>query len=182
MQPLRRRITIVAGSALLVAVAGFGIAQAQPSGSAGTAGTAGTTPTSAPAVATSDADLTEIDAVLAAAQVAPDATGRLGAERLRRLAAWKHLVHGTVVVDLPKAGLTTIQLDHGTISAVSATSLTIAEAGGASVTVSLSGVSRVRRDGAKAAIADLKEGDVVFVTSKVESSGTTAYLVVVPRD
>lgn len=174
MQPLRRRITILAGSALLVAVAGMGIAQAQPSGSAAT------TPTGA--TAASEADLAAIDAVLAVGQVAPDATGRLGAERLRRLAAWKHLVHGTVVVNLPKAGLTTVQLDRGTISAVSGTSLTIAEAGDSSVTVSLSGESRVRRDGAKAAITDLKTGDVVVVMSTVESGGTTAYLVVVPRD
>lgn len=173
MQPLRRRVTILAGSALLVALAGIGIAQAQPSGSAATS------PTRATA---SDPDLATIDAVLAAEQVASDATGRLGVERLRRLAAWKHLVHGTVVVDLPKAGLTTIQLDHGTISAVSATSLTIAEAGGSSATVSLSDQSRVRRGGAKAALADLKTGDVVVVVSKVESGGTTAYLVVVPRD
>ena len=174
MQPVGRRFTILAGSAVLVAMAGIGIAQAQPSGAAATV------PPNA--VAASDPDVAAIDAVLAAEQVAPDATGRLGAERLRRLAAWKHLVHGTVVVDLPKAGLTTIQLDHGTISAVSATSLTIAEAGGSSVTVSLSGESRVRRHGAKAAIADLKTGDIVVVMSKVEGGGTTAYLVVVPRD
>ncbi|MDQ3128136.1 MAG: hypothetical protein M3Q66_06730 [Chloroflexota bacterium] len=173
MQPLRRRVTILAGSALLVALAGIGIAQAQPSGSTATS------PTGATA---SDPDLATIDAVLAAEQVASEATGRLGAERLRRLAVWKHLVHATVVVDLPKVGLTTIQLDHGTISAVSATSLTIAEAGGSSVTVGLSDESRVRRDGAKAALADLKTGDVVVVMSKVESGGTTAYLVVVPRD
>ena len=174
MLPLRRQVPILVGSALLVALAGIGITQAQPSEAAATAPIT--------VAAASDADVAAIDVVLAAEQVAPDATGRAGAERLRRLAAWKHLVHGTVVVDLPKAGLTTIQLDHGTISAVSATSLTIAEAGGSSVTVSLSDESRVRRDGAKAAIADLRTGDVVVVMSKVESGGTTVSLVVVPRD
>ncbi len=174
MHTLRRRVTVIAGSALLVAVAGIGIAQAQPSERAAAG--------SSNAVAAMDPDVATIDAVLTAEQVAPDAAGRLAAERLRRLAAWKHLVHGTVVVDLPKSGLTTIQLDHGTISAISVTSLTIAEAGGSSVTVSLSGESRVRRDGAKAAVADLKTGDAVVVMSKVESGGTTAYLVVVPRD
>ena len=174
MLPLRRRVTILVGSALLVALAGIGIAQAQPSEATATAPTT--------VAAASDADVAAIDVVLAAEQVAPDATGRAGAQRLRRLATWKHLVHGTVVVDLPKAGLTTIQLDRGTISAVSATSLTIAEAGGSSVTVSLSDESRVRRDGAKAAIADLETGDVVVVMSRVESGGTTVYLVVVPRD
>ena len=34
---------------------------------------------------------------------------------------------------------------------------------------------------AKAAVADLKTADEVFVMSKVEAGGTTAYLVVVPR-
>ena len=49
------------------------------------------------------------------------------------------------------------------------------------MTVALGDESRVRRDGAKAAIADLRTADNVFVISKVEAGGTTAYLVVVPR-
>ena len=77
--------------------------------------------------------------------------------------------------------MTTVQLDHGTVSAVSATSLTITEAGGTSVTVDLGASTKVRRDGAKAAVKDLKAGDEVFVISRVESDGTEAYLVVVPR-
>ena len=47
---------------------------------------------------------------------APGGAGPRG--KLRRLAASHTLVHATVVVDLKKGGLTTIQLDHGTISAV----------------------------------------------------------------
>ena len=93
----------------------------------------------------------------------------------------RKLVHATVVVDLPVlGGLTTIQLDHGTVSAASSTSLTISETGGGSVTVELGAKTKVRRDGAKAAISDLKTGDEVFVMSRVESDGTVAYLVVVP--
>ncbi|MEA2549326.1 MAG: hypothetical protein QOE42_1924, partial [Chloroflexota bacterium] len=95
--------------------------------------------------------------------------------------AWRHLVHGTVVVDLDKVGLTTIQLDHGTITAVSASSLTISETGGGTVTTALGSDTRVRRDGAKAAVTDLKAADEIFVMSKVEPGGSTAYLVVVPK-
>jgi hypothetical protein len=129
-----------------------------------------------------DADLAvELDAILAA-DARPAAGDRATARgQLRRLAAWDRLVHATVVVDLEDGGLTTVQLDHGTISAVSATSLTITEAGGGSVTVALGSETRVRRAGAKAALGDLKAADVVFVMSKVEAGGTSAYLVVVPR-
>jgi hypothetical protein len=110
---------------------------------------------------------------------APERAAVRGA--IRRFAAWNRLVHATVVVDLKQGGLTTIQLDHGTIGAVGASSITIKEAGGGSVTVALGSETRVRRAGAKAAIADLKVADNVFVMSKVEAGGTTAYLVVVPR-
>ncbi|MEO5940059.1 MAG: hypothetical protein ABIZ72_03900, partial [Candidatus Limnocylindrales bacterium] len=58
---------------------------------------------------------------------------------------------------------------------------TIAETGGTSVTLKIETETRVRRDGAKAAIAALKTGDEVFAMSKVEAGGMTAYLVVVPR-
>jgi hypothetical protein len=105
----------------------------------------------------------------------------LAIDRDPQLAAARRLVHATVVVDLKNGGLTTIQLDHGTVSTVGTTSLTIAEAGGGSVTVTLGADTRVRRDGAKAAIADLKPADEVFVMSKVAADGTTAYLVVVPK-
>jgi hypothetical protein len=49
------------------------------------------------------------------------------------------------------------------------------------VTVALGSESHVRRNGEKVTIADLKKADEVFVLSKVEAGGTTAYLVVVPR-
>lgn len=125
----------------------------------------------------------DLDAVLAAERsAAPDGQVRAGRGELRRLAAWRRLVHATVVVDLPKKGLTTIQLDRGTISAVTADSLSIAEAGDTSVTVVLGAETRVRKDGERAAIADLKVGDEVFVMSRVEGAATEAYLVVVPRD
>ncbi len=182
MQPFPQRVGVIITSALLVAVTGIGVgiglARPRPTAPSTTA-SATVTSTSAGASLTGD-DLAAIDAVLAADQTKADG-GRLPAARLRRLAAWKHLVHATVVVDLQKAGLTSIQLDHGTISALNATSITIAEAGGGSVTVALSGETRIRRAGAKALVGALKTGDVVFAMSKVDTGGATAYLVVVPR-
>jgi Domain of unknown function (DUF5666) len=127
---------------------------------------------------------TEFDALLAADQTAASTTASgqpLRGVGLRRLAVLRHLVHGTVVVDLPRlGGLTTVQLDHGTVSAVSATSLTVAEQGSSSATVTVGGDTRVRKDGKRAAVGDLATGDEVFVLSKVEADGTVAYLVVVP--
>jgi hypothetical protein len=131
---------------------------------------------------------TDLDALLAADQTAASAAAATPKDHinaavngLRRLAAARRLVHATVVVDLPKlGGLTTIQLDHGTISAVGATSLSVTEAGGSTVTVSLGDDTRVRRNAAKAGIGDLKSGDEVFVMSRIESGGTVAYLVVAP--
>ena len=140
----------------------------------------------APATADDSALAGELDAILVADQTTAGAATPVRdnalATGLRRLKLGRHLVHATVVLDLPQKGLTTIQVDHGTISTVGATTLTIAETGGTSPTVTLGGETRVRRHGAKAAIGDLKKGDEVFVMSKVESGGTTAYLVIVPKD
>ena len=184
---LRRGLLTVAAFALigLVAAALVGVGMAIGAGSR--------TPASPlagvvvdPAGAADPALATELDAMLAADQTAaPAAAGstRINAAvaGLRRLAAARRLVHGTIVVDLPRlGGLTTVQLDHGTISAVGAASVTIAEAGGTTATVSLGDETRVRKGAAKAKIADLKVGDEAFALSKVESGGAEAYLVVVP--
>jgi hypothetical protein len=172
-------ITVLVGLAFLGAVRAVTPAAA-PAAPPTAAAPADLTAAGAPADPTAGLPV-DLDLLLAADTTAgrPDRAAVRGA--LRRFAGWQRLVHATAVVNLKDGGLTTIQLDHGTISAVGATSLTIAEAGGASVTVTLSGETRVRRDGAKAAIADLKPADEVFVMSKVESGGAAAYLVVVPR-
>jgi hypothetical protein len=165
---------------------------------AGVAIGAGATPvasaaTSEATVASDPALAADLDALLAADQTAapqpaasagptPPKTRINAAVRgLRRLAAARKLVHATVVADLPAlGGLTTIQLDHGTISALSASSLTVSETGGTTATVKLGDETRVRRNAAKALVSDLRTGDEVFVMSRVEADGTVAYLVVVP--
>jgi hypothetical protein len=189
-----RRTVLTAGAIALLGLAAIGLVQA-----ASSTGTAPTTPlanaplAAAPITATSaalsaraDAVIaSELDAILAADQTTAAQPAAAGREKagpgLRRLRLGRHLVHATIVLDLPEKGLTTIQVDHGTISTVGATSIAIAETGGTSVTVSVSDETRVRRNGAKAKVTDLKNGDEVFVMSKVESGGTLAYLVVVPK-
>jgi hypothetical protein len=193
MTLLLRRTLLLAGIAILLAVAALGVVRTSASQSpipahpAVLAAAPSTTPRDPGAGTIAGTDQTvdlgaafgpDVDALLAVDQTTKPAAA---AGRLRHLAAWRRLVHATVVVDLRQGGLTTIQLDHGTISAVTATTLTIKETGGGSVTVTLGDESRVRRDGGKAKIGDLKASDEVFVLSKIESGGTTAYLVVVPR-
>lgn len=194
MTLLLRRILAVAGAAVLIAIGSIGVARATatpvpaptaPAGLAAAPAALAAAPAGVPiagGTALDDGIGAELDAILAAntAPAAPT-TAALPRGQLRRLAAWRHLVHATVVVDLKQGGLATIQLDHGTISAVGATTLTIAETGGGSVAVTLGTETRVRRSGAKAVVADLKTTDEVFVLSKVEAGGTTAYLIVVPR-
>ncbi len=170
MLHLFRRLALAGGT---VAILGLALVGAGALGASG----APSGPASADVAAAADA-------LLAADTAAGSATPeRLGARQLRRLAAWQRLVHATATLDLPTAGgLTTVQLDHGTIGAVSTTALTISEAGGGSVTVALSGETKVRRHGAKAATGDLAKGDEVFALSRVGPDGTEAYLVVVPKD
>jgi len=177
-----RRAVVAAAAIALLGLAAIGLAQsASLSRSPGPAALA---QAASPSGSGDQSLAGDIDAILAADQVgsAPaTARDKALAGPLRRLAAARRLVHATVVMDLPKTGLTTIQVDHGTISAAGATSLTIAEAGGGSANVTLESETRVRRNGDKAAIADLKVGDEVFTLSKIESGGTVAYLVVVPK-
>jgi hypothetical protein len=92
------------------------------------------------------------------------------------------IVHGTVTIDSPKDGLIIVQVDGGTIAAVDADSLMIAEKGGASVTVAIDTETRVRRDRKRATVADLKVGDTIRVVSRVAAGGgaTAKAIVVTP--
>lgn len=194
MTIVSRSLALAGGAALLVGVLGAGIAV----GAGASAGSAATSSTAAPAAAAAsaatDPTAAAADAALAAFDqagstgpaglAAPDATAqpatRLG-QRLRQFARWKQLVHATVTVNRPGAGIQTFNLDHGTITALAVGSLTIAEAGGSSVTLTTDTTTRVRKDGKKATPADLRSGNEVVVVSLVGGTGTPrANLIVVP--
>jgi hypothetical protein len=93
----------------------------------------------------------------------------------------RHLVHGTVTVDEPGGGLETYQLDGGTISAIDADSISIAESGGATVTIAIDDKTRVRIDRHRAKAGDLKTGQRVVVVSRLADNGAaTAKVIRVP--
>lgn len=187
-----RSLALAGGAALLVGVLGAGIAFG--AGASGRSTTPGSPAASGPAAGAADPSAATLDAVLAAfdqagtpgppALASPGSTGQAAArlgEAIRRFARWRQLVHAALTVDRPGAGIATFDLDHGTITAFAAGSMTIAEAGGSSVTLATDTATRVRRDRAKATLADLRTGDEVVVASKVDSGGTArAVLVVVP--
>lgn len=189
-----RSLALAGGAALLVGVLGAGItigagATSDPSRATSAAATAisAAAPTTDPTAEAIDAALAAFDEPGAsdpAGLAAPDATskpvGLLG-QRIRRFARWKQLVHATVTVDRPGAGIRTFELDHGTVAALPAGSITISEAGGASVTVATDASTRVRKDRTKAVLADLRSGDEVVVVSTIDGRGPgRALLVVVP--
>lgn len=134
-------------------------------------------------------------AALAAPTAAPaasgDATGRprLG-QRLRaflagpggqRLGLGGRLVHVTATVQDKDGNLIQLQLDHGTIQAIGNGTLTVSEAGAASVTVSTDGSTVVRIGRDKGALGDLKVGQTIFVQSRVTNGTTLAkHIVEVP--
>lgn len=94
---------------------------------------------------------------------------------------FRHLVHGTVTFDHPDEGLITVQLDGGAISAVDADSITIAESGGASVTVAIDDLTRVRADGRRSKAADLKAGQTVRILSRVGDGGAVTARWIIAR-
>lgn len=103
---------------------------------------------------------------------------RFGPRELGRLR--KHLVHGTVTVLDRDGKLITLQLDHGTIAAIGDGSITIHEAGDASVTVATTSETRVRKGRAPSNLAALAVGDEVVVVSELDGSTATARRILVP--
>jgi hypothetical protein len=155
-----RRLALGGGALVLLTVVGVGFVQASSAGAA-----------PLPAA---------VDSAVAQPAATTDETAALSAAL--RLRARGRIVHGTVTIDSPKDGLITVQVDGGTIAAVDAHSITIAEKGGGSVTVAIGSDTRVRRDRKRATAADLKVGDTVRVVSRVANGGaaTAKAIVVAP--
>ena len=156
----RRRLALGGGPLVLLTAVGVGFVQASSTGAAPLPAAADA-PVAPPAATTGQAD--------------PLSTAL-------RLRGRGRIVHGTITIDSPKDGLITVQVDGGTIAAVDAHSITIAEKGGGSVTVAIDSDTRVRRDRKRATPADVKLGDTVRVVSRVTNSGaaTAKAIIVAP--
>jgi hypothetical protein len=194
MTILSRSLALAGGAALLVGVLGAGIAVGADASADSAATSSAAAPGAAATSASTDPTAAEVDAALAAfdqagtshptALAAPGVTARpatkLG-ERILQFARWKQLVHATLTVDRPGAGIQTFNLDHGKITALTPGSMTLAEAGGSNVTLRTDTTTRVRKDRGKATLADLKSGDEIVVVSLVDGTGAArAILVMVP--
>lgn len=81
-------------------------------------------------------------------------------------------MHGQVTVPKSGGGYQTLDVQTGTVTAVSSSSLTVKSADGFSATYSVTGNTIV--DAKSAGIGSVKNGDKVFVTATVSGSSATA--------
>lgn len=153
------RLALTGAAIVILAVVGVGFVVAASSPATGPSANAAAAPASSPA--------------------APGAAnGRPGLRQLlaRVGPAAKRLVNGTLNYVDKTGTLVTVQLDHGTISAIGDSSITIAEQGGRQITVSTDANTVVRLGGGAGLgkLSDLKAGDQVFVQSRVDGGSALA--------
>jgi hypothetical protein len=105
-------------------------------------------------------------AAAGAASSTPSASSRAHQTRLGGWRFYHRAVHGDLVVPT-KSGFVTVTFDRGTIQTVTGNQLTIVEgtktATYKTVTLTIPSDARVRVDGKKASVADLKAGQRVLV-------------------
>ncbi len=176
---LRGTIPLLAAGLVLAVAAGAGFALGagrSPSANASdlvAARDVGTSADQADAGSASDLDAALIAAALAADPLGAADTAGLG--KLRQglgLLRGRAIVHVEAVVETRANGIQTFSLDHGTVGAVSSTSITLAEAGGRSATIALDSATRFRARGKSAVTAaDVAPGAEVFVLSKKSGPG-----------
>lgn len=102
----------------------------------------------------------------------------------RRRAAGRYLrrntLHGQVTVKT-KDGTKTIAVQRGTVTAVSATSLSVKSTDGFTETWVLNSKTKVRVDGQSSSASNLKTGEELGVAGGMTGNTSTARLVVVPK-
>jgi Domain of unknown function (DUF5666) len=140
-------------------------------------------------VAASSAGAPSTTTPQAASSAAPDASGSPDGRRdlkgfngLRgffrghadRFGFARRLVHVTATVLDKDGNLITIQLDHGSITAIDSDSITLSEAGGTSVTVSTDDATVVRTGRDKGSLSDLEVGAEIVIQSRVDGGTTLA--------
>lgn len=113
---------------------------------------------------------------------APGARARKRGE-VAILARLRATVHLEATLDLPKKGLVTVAVDHGTVASASSSSVSVSEATGQTVQIAVDSSTKVRKGRQWISPARLAQGDQVFVLSMKSGSGFTALriVVVMPR-
>jgi hypothetical protein len=82
------------------------------------------------------------------------------------------VVHGQVVVPKSGGGYQTLDVQRGTVTAVSSSSITVKSSDGYSATYSVTPITLVNAK--SAGIGSVKSGDSVYVTATVSGSTATA--------
>ena len=160
------RLALTGAALVVLAVAGIGFAAAAGTGGPQRAATVQSAPSTD---AGSDGDT----GPAAAPQRGPlgggldEAYGRLG-----RLGG--RLVHAEATVLDKDGNVIEIQLDHGTITAIGDSSITLSEAGESTVVVKTDADTKVRIGREEGSLDDLAVGDEIFVQSRVDGGNVLA--------
>jgi hypothetical protein len=160
------RIALTGAAVVVLAVAGIGFAAAATSTPPAVPNVAAAAPSASPS---SDGSTTG----------GPLAGLRAKLREARLLKLGRHLVHAVATVTDKDGNLITFQLDHGTVQAIGSGTLTIAEAGGGTETVSTDDATIVRTGKTLGKLGDVKVGAEVFVQSRVDGGTTLAKRILV---
>ncbi len=163
------RVALTGGAITILTVAGIGFVAAANGPAAPAAAITAAEPTAAPNASGRP------DRPVAGER--PAKGDGLRAARVLRLG--RHLVHAEATVTGRDGELIVLQLDHGTVASIGGGSLTIAEAGGATETVSTDDATIVyvgREDGE---LSDVTTGVEVFVQSRINGSTVLAKRILV---
>jgi hypothetical protein len=172
------RLALSGGAIVLLAAIGVGLVAASTTSPATPAAPVAAAPSDTPSASPG-----ESNSGAAVRERLRDRLGALPAHPIRRAMA-QHLIQGTLRFTDRNGDLVTVQLDHGTITAIGAGSLTVGEADGSSVTVATDDNTVVFLGGwaGKGTLADLQAGDQIFVQSRVDGGVTLAKRIVIVPD
>lgn len=142
----------------------------------------GGTAADGPGQANAPADVTATGSATPDASAAPDKRRHPSLRRLliRRATMAKHVEHGSVTVQT-RNGNETIDVQRGTITAISSTSMTVKSADGFTLMWTFGDKMRVLENRSTIQPTDVKAGETVGVAGEKSGSTETARLVVIPR-
>jgi hypothetical protein len=142
----------------------------------------GGTAADGPGQANAPADVTATGSATPDASAAPNKRRHPSLRRLliRRATIAKHVEHGSVTVQT-RNGNETIDVQRGTITAISSTSMTVKSADGFTLTWTFGDKMRVLENRSTIQPTDVKAGETVGVAGEKSGSTETARLVVIPK-
>jgi len=177
---LRSRLGIAVATAALGVVGMLGMSACSP----GAAAAAAMSPeqSALTALGFSDSDVTPVAATTSASPTGTATKGaHAGVHRLRlRRALRRNVEHGQITVETKK-GDQTIDVQRGTVTAISSTSVTVKSSDGFTLTWTIGTPILVLNHGAKAGPSAVTSGATVGIAGGQAGSTATARLIVIPK-